>query len=219
MAPAKKQEGVPPTAKSSRVLQSRGARARARGTFTKGQQGRIEQRAAQYLRALPLAQSTPAFDGKYTPELGDTLRALVADGVSLDNIVTLPNMPKLHNLLAWIADDTHPFRKIYYDAKRTLTALYEERAHDAAHKPLIQTIRTRREVLDREGNVVLVTEEKEIDNVERSKLIVNTTQWTLSHLQPKKHGKNPDVGSGGVSPQLQALFDSINSGPAKEDEE
>jgi hypothetical protein len=208
MAPAKKsKQGVPPATSVRKVVP--GGAPRARGQTH--QIARVVERVKRYKKALPIAQATPAFNGEYTTTLGETLSDMVADGCTLDNISTLPNMPPLRVMLRWIADTSHPFNKIYYDAKRAMVALYEERAFEAANKPLLATFTTRRQALDKNGAVVDLVEEREVDNVERAKLMVSTHQWTLSHLAPKKHSRQATPITGEGTEQLEALFQSLKT--------
>ena len=88
---------------------------------------------------------------------------------------------------------------------------YEERAVDVATTPMVLELRTEKDNSEFGESV----EKRYVDAVERSKLSFAAYQWALAHLRPKKHGKTPEAGSGGVNPQLQALFDSIKAGPAK----
>jgi hypothetical protein len=160
-----------------------------------------------------LAEAKP-YDGEYTGELGELMAAMVADGLTLDQMDELPKLPPRRVVLRWLTDDQHPFYKLYYEAKKMLVPLYEERAQTVAATPLAGTIRTKRQILDRDGDVVDVEEERVSDNVERSKLIVATLQWSLSHLAPKKHGRIPDLTNTGPNEQLEGLFAALKSGPA-----
>lgn len=183
--------------------------------LTKHQVARVENRARIYRNAIEIADEMPPYAGEYTDTLGEGLAAMVVDGATLDQIATLPNMPPLWHMTRWVAKSDHPFHKLYYGAKEALVALYEERAQSAASTPLIGVTRVRRQAVTRDGDVVDLEEEREADNVERSKLIVNTYQWGLSHMSPRKHGRNAEESKDGPTEQLKALFQSIRSGPVK----
>ena len=185
MAPASKEKAA--SAPSARVP-------------TKQKMARIEQRneqrASLYRTVLPVAELLPPYAGEYTEELGEALYAFIAQGVTLDGIASLPNMPPLYHLLRWMHKADHPFGKIYKEAKQLLVPLFEERAQTVASRPLRAVTETVREVLNKNGEVVEVRETKTHDNVARSALIVNTYQWTLAHLAPRKHGPKPGDGDG-----------------------
>lgn len=129
----------------------------------------------------------------------------------MDKISRRPGMPELKTMIAWLGDPDHPFGKTYMDAKALLVPLYEERAQDAALDATRSEIVTTR-YSDKDGES---REVRIVDNVERAKLIVAAYQWTLSHLKPKKHGRNADPESGRPNDQLKALFDSLKQGPAE----
>jgi hypothetical protein len=173
---------------------------------------RAENRATLYQKVLPLAEAAPPFKGEYTEQLGQLMFRFVSMGVTLDGIESLPNMPPLHILLLWLKSD-HPFSKLYFEAKALLVPLFEERAQTAANNRLPSVIKTKRQVLNKDDEIVELVEVREVDNVERSKLIVNTYGWTLAHLAPKKHGRK-DAVDDKPGEQLEALFQALKSGPA-----
>ncbi len=182
---------------------------KAAGPLSKHQLARVEAKAQIFLRATEAAVLEPPYGGEYTERLGLVIAAMVADAATLDNISTLPNMPPLRDMLKWIAQESHPFSRLYYDAKRVLVPLYEERAQAVANRTLRAAKKRKYQAVDRFGEVHDLTEETESDNVERSRLIVDTYQWTLSHLSPRKHGRRAEDGGGGPNEQLKTLFDSL----------
>jgi hypothetical protein len=147
----------------------------------------------------------------YTDELNEVLFELLCVGTSLDVISTLKGTPGLGTMLRWLAKEEHPFTITYTRARAMVVPLYEDRALAAALNPLIGKVRTKREVLDRDGNVVEVEEERESDNVARSALVLGGYQWALGWMVPKKHGAKPDEGSNKKNEQLEALFQSLKT--------
>lgn len=180
---------------------------------TKQQAMRVANRLSLLHAAEEALQDVTAYNGEYTNELGEVMAAMVADGMTLDAMDTLDKLPPRRVILRWLTDTEHPFYKLYYEAKRMLVPLYEERAQTAASTPLIGVTKISRQALDRDGDPVDLYEERTADNVERSKLIVNTLQWSLSHLAPKKHGRNPDLSSDKPNEQLEGLFAALKAGP------
>ncbi len=203
MAPAKKQ-GAPKELSAKR--------ARNRQQYS---QARAVAKAESFRRAKETTAAAPTYKSEYFKELGEVIGTMLSDGATLDDISTLPGMPPLREMLRWINDTEHPFRTIYYTAKQTLIPLYEERAQTAATKVLVGRTKVRRQVLDRMGDIVTVEEEREADNVERSRLMMAAYQWTLTHLAPKKHGRLAVVSDDGPNAQLEALFRGLQQGPAE----
>ena len=75
-------------------------------------------------------------------------------------------------------------------------------------------MKTRRQVITKDGDIVWVTEKKTVDNVARSTLALAGLQWSLSHLMPKKHGRQPDGDAGKANAQLEGLFNALKAGPS-----
>lgn len=186
-----------------------------KGPPTKRQTSRMENRARIYRTALEIATARKPYDGEYSDDLGEDIATMVVDGATLENVSALPNMPPLPDMLRWIVKPSHPFRALYYSAKAALVPLYEERAQAAATQALIGRIKVRKDAVTRDGDIVTLEEEREIDNVERSRLMVATYQWTLSHLSPKKHGPKADQTPDKPTEQLEALFAALKAGPAE----
>lgn len=176
---------------------------------------RVAHRAALRTTAQELIATIVPFDGAYTDEIGQTMASCVADGMSLDALDEFQALPPRRIVLKWITDENHPFHKLYYEAKKLLVPLYEERALVVAGMSLEGTVKTKKQVVTRDGDVVDTEEERTFDNVERSKLMVGVLQWSLAHLSPKKHGRNPDPGTGSPNEQLKGLFDALRAGPVK----
>lgn len=174
----------------------------------------VDQRMAEAHRILGHAK---CIDGsnEYTDELGDVLEELIATGHSMDSISRLPGMPSIYFILKWVSNNTHPFAARYARAKQMLVTLYEERALLAAVQPETFTIITKRQALNKDGDIADLVEERIVDNTARSALKMQGYQWTLSHLKPKKHGRNPDQGVDGPNAQLEGLFAALKAGPAE----
>ena len=158
----------------------------------------------------PLKPRTP-----WTKKLGDELFALIATGFGMDEIATMDGMPTVYEMLLWCADTAHPFYSIRTRAKEMLGPLYEERAKAITENPNPTVIRVTRQVLDKDGDVQTLVEEREVDGVERAKLAFQGVQWTLSHLNPKKHGRNADGSTGAKNEQLEGLFAALKAGPVE----
>lgn len=150
---------------------------------------------------------------EWTPEVEKKLYELIGTGHSMREISKMSGMPKLIDMLTWLMEETHPFSKIYTRARQAVTTLYEEEIQRLGMNAQRGKVRTERQVLSKDGDVIDTVETRYMDNVERSKLAVATLQWTLSHLKPKKHGRNPDPTTNGANEQLKGLFDALMAGP------
>lgn len=169
------------------------------------------------LGRLASSESVAKIIGKpveWSDDLNEALYALISTGHGMREISEMEGMPPLYQMLKWLADETHPFTICRARAKDMLVPLYEETAQAIGMKPNTLRLKTRKQIVTKDGDVVWVTEYRESDNVERSKLALQTLQWTLGHLKPKKHGRNPDPSTGGANEQLKGLFDALKAGPA-----
>lgn len=173
-----------------------------------------QKRTGQVLAARSLADiiGTPV---EWSAALGEALFALVSTGHSMDEISKIKGMPSLFQMLKWLHDPKHPFSVTRARGKEMLVPLYEEHAHRVTTTANPTILKTRRQVVTKDGDVVWVTEKKEIDNVARSALAMQGLQWTLSHLMPKKHGRTPDPNGDKPNAQLEGLFAALKAGPAE----
>ncbi len=150
---------------------------------------------------------------EWTEELGQALYALIATGHSLREISEMEGMPSLIQLAGWTAENTHGFADLRARAKETLVPIYEELAETIAANPNPVRLKTRKQIVTKDGDVVWVTEYRDTDGVERSKLALQGIQWALGHLKPKKHGPRPESGDKSGSEQLEGLFNALKAGP------
>lgn len=131
----------------------------------------------------------------------------------MNAISKLEGMPSVYQMMKWLAEEEHPFTKCRARAQRELVPYYEEMAKEIAMTSNTYDIVTKKQVITKDGDVIEVEETRTVDNVERSKLAVSTLQWSLSHLAPKKHGRNPDPNADKPNEQLEGLFAALKHGP------
>ena len=217
MAPAKKR-GAPASAskpeRRSKKLTRKEKSAHNKVFFrehSRAAQEALNHRVAEEAEILHSAREGEPPATEWSEALGKTLFGLIVVGLSMDKISQRPGMPELKTMLVWLGNPGHPFGKLYKEAKALLVPLYEERAQDAALEATKSEVVTTR-YSDRDGES---REVKIVDNVERAKLKLTAYQWSLSHLLPKKHGRNADPEAGKPNDQLKALFDSLKQGPAE----
>ena len=150
---------------------------------------RVANRMALRITAAELLAEITPYDGEYTEEIGSVMAELVADGMTLDALDEFTVLPPKRVVCRWLLDEKHPFHSLYYEAKRLMVPLFEERMQVVASTPMVGKFKTTRGVVTKDGDVIEVVETREADNVERSKLIVSVMQSTLGYLSPRKHGK------------------------------
>ena len=156
---------------------------------------------------------SPVRDIPYTDELDEKLFILLSVGTSLDTIASLEGMPELYVLLGWLAKSTHRLNSTYARARQLVIPLYEDRALELALNTTPGVVKTKRQALTKDGEVVTLEEERTDDAVERARLGLSAYQWVLGWMVPKKHGKQPDVNPNGKNEQLESLFAALKSGP------
>ena len=151
----------------------------------------------------------------YTKALGYKMHDLLVAGIGIKKISQMDGMPCDATIYTWIGNPAHPFSELYKTAKQLMIARFEEEIQEIADEEHIGEVRTEREVLNKDGEVVTVIEVKKFDAIEHRKLRIEARRWSLSHLMPKKHGRQPDMGNTGKNEQLEALFTSLKSGPVE----
>lgn len=226
MATKKKAKTTAPEAKKP-VVRKDGKPTMAEKRVAKKAAVRVEKKAAQakvIAIKIPIQEAViaekklgrpPNPEFPWTDELGEQLFALFATGSTLREVADIPGNPSLYQLLKWLADKEHSFSRIHARAKEHLVPLFEDDARAITQKATRYAIVTKKQVVTKDGDVVPTTERRIVDNVERAKLAFAGLQWTLSHLQPKKHGRTPDNGDSGKNEQLEGLFAALKAGPVK----
>jgi hypothetical protein len=215
MAPKVPKKGKPaPTSKKPVV---RNAAKAAKSAANKAQYAAVQAGVRAHVEATKAsarAELTPLepFSG-WTEDLDKALYKLIATGNSMRDIAKIEGMPSLVDMLTWLTEDTHPFSKTYARGKQAVVAMFEEDIQTIALTSNDYSIKTFKQTVTKDGDVVDFEEERVVDNVERSKLAVATMQWTLSHLKPKKHGRSPEQTSNGPNEQLKGLFESLKAPP------
>jgi hypothetical protein len=150
-----------------------------------------------------------------TPELVAEFEDAVILGVPVSEIAQRDNFPSEVTLWRHIANEQSEICRAYARGKQIAVAKREELIEEIARTPQTGVITVRGQRVTADGDVVDVVEHKEYDMLGHRQLLIDTHKWALAHIKPKKHGRQPETGSGGVTPQLQALFDSLKSGPAE----
>lgn len=124
----------------------------------------------------------------YTPELGDLICDMLAEGMSLRKVCTNKNMPDKSTVFRWLRIHD-AFRDQYTRAKEEAAdALAEELldiADDAANDTMTITKNGRKmEVVNHE-------------NINRSRLRVDTRKFLMAKMKPKRYGDKLDLTTDG----------------------
>lgn len=147
----------------------------------------------------------PGRPSVFTPELEVEILTRMQEGRSLNSICADEDMPDKSTVFRRLASDKDFRDKYRACAEIRADALHEEMLN-VAHDPLVGLITITRETKD--GTF---TDTKEADNVERSKLIVHTLQWTTERMAPKKYGnkiQHTGEGGGPVAVQIVRFTDA-----------
>lgn len=152
----------------------------------------------------------------YTDELGECIGKLIASRVSIEKIAMLDGMPSSTTMFGWIANSKHPFAAVYACNKEICVASMEEEIEDVAQNTEVGETVVEKDVMTKFGMERMV-EIRRGDMVQHRQLKINTLQWTLAHLRPRKHGRQAANDGDKPNNQLDALFDALKSGPAPDD--
>lgn len=119
----------------------------------------------------------------YTPELGDLICALIAEGQSLRKICKLDDMPHISTVLLWVLRGER--------GEETYKPLFEQytRAREIQAEVLADEVV---DIADDSSEDELFTEEgKRVFNNEfaaRSKIKIDARKWYAGKVRPKKYG-------------------------------
>lgn len=124
----------------------------------------------------------------YTQDLADKICHELALGKSMRTVCKPDDMPDMSTVFRWIRTNEE-FCKQYARAKEeSADALFEETidiADDSTNDYMERQIG--------ETTVTVVNQE----NIQRSRLRVDTRKWMMSKMKPKKYGEKMDVTSDG----------------------
>ena len=155
---------------------------------------------------------------QFSQELFDQICSNLSEGLSLRTVCSLPGMPDKSNVFRWLREKPG-LRDQYARAKdEAADAIAEDMldiADDASND--FMTIH--------KGDIEYEVEHREVTS--RSKLRVETRQWYLSKLKPKKYGNNLDITSGGdkikqppifqvIDTKTKAICESLSAGQGRE---
>ena len=130
---------------------------------------------------LPLAPVIAGRPSKYTPELALLICDAIATGSSMRQVCMREGMPNAETVNGWILRNEE-FQSLYEIARRRRADAWCEELVDIARNGSDDYIEKESE---RTGRTFTALNREAI---ERSRLIINTMQWTMGKMQPKKYG-------------------------------
>jgi hypothetical protein len=118
----------------------------------------------------------------YTQELADEICRRLAEGESLFRICKDEHMPAKSTVLQWALNDTQGFYARYAHAREIQLGVREDEIIDISDDGTNDFME--REQKNGEKKIIFSR-----DQVERSKLRVETRKWLLTKLRPDKYGE------------------------------
>lgn len=125
----------------------------------------------------------------YSAELAAAICAGLAEGRSLRAVCNDDDMPAMSTVFLWLGqDDKAEFLEQYTRAReQRVDAMFED-MQEIADEARLDYVETR----DKAGNPKLILN---TENISRSKLRIETRQWMLARMAPKKYGDKMQVES------------------------
>ena len=128
---------------------------------------------------------------EYTKELGDLICSKISEGNSVRSIVNNEDMPSSSTIYRWLLDeDKSEFWEQYEKARNIQAEQMFEELLDIADDG-------QNDYIERKNSDGTSYEVVNSENIQRSRLRVDTRKWYLSKVLPKKFGEKIDMTSGG----------------------
>ena len=127
---------------------------------------------------------------EYTKELFDKICSQLAEGISLRTVCLGEDMPNKSTVFRWLREKDE-LKDQYARAKEESADALAEETLDIADD--VSGDLTTRVINGEETQVV------NQENIQRSRLRVDTRKWLMSKMKPKKYGDKMDVTSDGKS--------------------
>lgn len=135
----------------------------------------------------------------FTPELGDTICGLIAEGKSLRKIAELPEYPRVSTIMDWVLKGSRgvepyvAFSEQYARAMDLRTEYWAEEIIDIADDD------TEDRIFNEDGKLCINSE-----FIQRSKVKIDSRKWLMGKLKPKKYGEKLAVGGAEDLPPIKS---------------
>jgi hypothetical protein len=146
--------------------------------------------------STPKAEVTTKTVGRptiYSESLATQICNLIAEGMSLRKICERPDMPSRPTVFDWIAK-YESFSDQYAKAKRDGSIAWAEEILEIADDGTNDYMESLAK--DGDSSAGVAAYKLNGENIQRSKLRVDTRKWLLSKIQPKKYGDKVDLNHG-----------------------
>lgn len=132
---------------------------------------------------------------KYTDELGRAICDRIATGGLLHVICAEPGMPSHTTVLGWLRDHgplANPdFTRLYADSVERRTEHNMDRLLEIASTPQVMETIVEREVLTKDGEIIVLREVRKSDSVPARALTIDAMKWSISKQGWRKYGVKP----------------------------
>lgn len=150
---------------------------------------------------------------KFSPKIANVILAGLSEGMSLRKIcrehTNDPKFPDIRSVMRWMLDNDE-FSQQYARAKEQGAEAWAEEILEIADDG------TNDYVADNYDKGRTPGYRVDGENIQRSKLRVDTRKWLMAKMKPKKYGDKLDVTSGGDKVEVAPIYGGLsgNSGPA-----
>lgn len=137
----------------------------------------------------------------FTQELADRICEEIATGSYLKDVVAAPGMPSRRTVFRWIMK--HPeFKAQYHQAQELRSTVMAEEILEIADDGT-------NDFYDKIGRDGKPYRAVDVENINRSRLRVDTRKWAMAHMWPTKYGDKAEV-KHDASQELIDLVDKMN---------
>ena len=139
----------------------------------------------------------------YKPEIADAICEQLSQGKSLRSICKLDGMPGISTVVRWLFDEKCKYFWVQYARAREIQAeLLADELMDIADDSTNDYMEQERE----DGSKV---DRLNAENIQRSRLRIDTRKWVASKLLPKKYGDKTEVVQTGTIEHVHRTTDSL----------
>lgn len=136
---------------------------------------------------------------KYTQKLADEICALLAEGRSLRTICLADNMPDKRSVFRWLRTNDefcHQYARAKEESADALTEDMLDISDNSVNDYLItlaDAIREKPSSEWTEEDIKVLAIKAAPEQIQRSRLRVDTRKWIASKLKPKKYGESSQI--------------------------
>ena len=136
---------------------------------------------------------------KFNQDIADEICERISEGESLRRICLSENMPERRTVYAWLMkEEFESFQHQYTRARELQAENFADEMNDIAD----DAVNDYMETVDAEG---AVSYRLNGENIQRSRLRIDTRKWIASKLKPKKYGDKLELSGDKESP-LQVVI-------------